>query len=78
MGRPIYTYELADPDFSWLISNFKENNPQHVSIESSNLPIVFISSQSQTTDAGEEKAATFELPPCAEEIDTNSELVGRK
>lgn len=44
MGRPIYNYELSDPDFSWLINNFKETHPEYSLIESSGLPLVFVSS----------------------------------
>ena len=43
MGRPIYPYELSDPDFSWLISNFLETNPEYTAIESTCLPVVFVS-----------------------------------
>jgi len=42
MGRPISPYELSDPDFSWLISNFEENNPQYRKFEYTGLPVVFI------------------------------------
>ncbi len=47
MGRPIYPYELSDPDFAWLISNFQESHPQFLLVESDCLPIVFVES-SQT------------------------------
>ena len=42
MGRPVFPNELADPDFSWLISTFQENYPQYNCIESGSLPVVFI------------------------------------
>ena len=42
MGRPVFTYELGDPDFSWLVSNFQENNPEYTLLESSSLPVVFV------------------------------------
>jgi hypothetical protein len=42
MGRPIYPYELGDPDFSWLISHFQENNPEYKVVENTCLPVVFI------------------------------------
>lgn len=42
MGRPVYTYELSDPDLSWLVSNFQENNPNYILIENSCLPVSFI------------------------------------
>ena len=43
MVRPIYAHEMCDPDFSWLISTFKENHPEYVAVESSCLPIVLVS-----------------------------------
>ena len=42
MGRPIYVYELSDPDFSWLLTTFKESNPGYIAVESSGLPVVLI------------------------------------
>ncbi|RMG39819.1 MAG: hypothetical protein D6719_12415 [Candidatus Dadabacteria bacterium] len=42
MGRPVYPYELSDPDFTWLINNFQENNPDYCPIENSILPVVFV------------------------------------
>lgn len=42
MGRPLYPYELGDPDFSWLLMSFQENNPGWIMVESTNLPVVLI------------------------------------
>jgi len=42
MGRPVYPHELEDPDFSWLLNSFRENNPECTVVESSCLPIVII------------------------------------
>ena len=42
MGRPLYTHELHDPDFAWLISNFREMNPDYTSVEVALLPVIFI------------------------------------
>jgi len=42
MGRPLYPYELGDPDFSWLISHFLETRPEFVLMEASCLPVVFL------------------------------------
>lgn len=50
MGRPLYPYELGDPDFSWLLSSFQENNPGWVMVESTNLPVVLV--QSTTAPLG--------------------------
>ncbi len=47
MGRPVYTYELNDPDFSWLIQSFQENYPEFKAVECSNLPIVFIPQEAE-------------------------------
>ncbi len=61
MGRPLYPYELGDPDFSWLLSSFQENNPGWVMIESTNLPVVMLQS---TTGSLALPAA---LPPAVRE-----------
>ena len=42
MARPVYPHELSDPDFAWLLSTFRENNPEYLPIESSCLAFVFI------------------------------------
>lgn len=42
MGRPVYPYELGDPDFSWLVTNFADQNPQYCQVEISNNPLTFI------------------------------------
>lgn len=44
MGRPVFQYELADPDFSWLISSFQENHPDFSFAETATMPVVFIQS----------------------------------
>lgn len=40
MARPIYTHELIDSDFSWLLNTFKENNPNYICVEAAGLPVV--------------------------------------
>lgn len=42
MARPVYPYELADPDFCWLVTNFQENCPEYVCVDNGTLPVVFI------------------------------------
>ncbi|NMC63227.1 MAG: hypothetical protein GYA55_08660 [SAR324 cluster bacterium] len=42
MVRPIYAHEMCDPDFSWLISTFRDNNPDYMTVESTCLPVVLI------------------------------------
>lgn len=42
MGRPVYPYEITDPDFSWLITSFQEANPGYVVVENTCLPFVLI------------------------------------
>lgn len=42
MGRPIYPYELSDPDFSWLLNTFRESHPEYFLVEDTCLPVVFI------------------------------------
>lgn len=63
MGRPIFNYELGDPDFSWLISTFKENHPEYSFIETTGLPILFISQGKSVTEILEEKTQSdFNVP----------------
>lgn len=50
MGRPVYPYELVDPDFSWLITNFQENFPEYSFVDNSTLPVVFIGERQATVD----------------------------
>jgi hypothetical protein len=40
MARPIFTHELTDADFSWLLSTFKENHPEYIAVEAGGLPVV--------------------------------------
>lgn len=46
MARPIYQHELTDPDFQWLISTYKDGNPDSVVIEVSCLPVVLVRCES--------------------------------
>ena len=78
MGRPIFTFELSDPDFAWLISNFKESHPQYNALESSSLPVVFISSVERSSEAASDGDAEFEVPPTSEAEDKARELSDRK
>ena len=70
MGRPIYVYELSDPDFSWLLTTFKESNPGYVAVESSGLPVVLVGICSPSP----EPVTPFTLPqPEAESLAAKSE-----
>lgn len=42
MARAIYNHEVTDPDYSWLISRFRENNPDYVLIDVSGSPLVLV------------------------------------
>jgi hypothetical protein len=42
MARPIYPHELADPDFQWLISTFRERRCVAFTIEESCLPVILL------------------------------------
>lgn len=62
MGRPIYSYELGDPDFSWLISNFQEHHPDYGVIEHSCLPVVFIEKTGSFKDVCDPEGLALPLP----------------
>ena len=42
MARPIYSYELDDPDFSWLITKYRESHPNCQTVETLSLPVIII------------------------------------
>ncbi|MCB0352765.1 MAG: hypothetical protein KDD64_04545 [Bdellovibrionales bacterium] len=50
MGRPIYPYELNDPDFSWLMNNFRDTHPEYMVVEDSCLPIVLVARHAPLND----------------------------
>jgi hypothetical protein len=62
MGRPIYNYELSDPDFAWLINNFKENHPEYTFVESSGLPVLFVPSSVPLADVTDAAGEQYPLP----------------
>jgi len=55
MVRPIYAHEMCDPDFSWLISTFRDNNPDYMTVESTCLPVVLINFSSPEKETLEEE-----------------------
>jgi hypothetical protein len=42
MARPIYSHEVLDPDFQWLLQNYSENHPHAFVLDSTCLPIVIV------------------------------------
>lgn len=42
MGRPVYPHELTDPDFSWLISSFREAHPDYQLLDVPCMALVFV------------------------------------
>lgn len=42
MARPVYPYELDDPDYYWLVNNFEENNSDYDMYCEGAEPVVFI------------------------------------
>ena len=66
MGRPVYTYELIDPDFSWLLSTFRENNPHYVSVENEFLPVVLLADPDYVESAYVEDLNEKDVPDFSE------------
>ena len=50
MGRPVYPYELADPDFSWLLNSFNDSHPHYIAVQDVGLPVVMV--ELATTSCG--------------------------
>ncbi len=42
MARAVYQCEMNDPDFTWLLSSFRENHPEYYLVESSTYPLVLV------------------------------------
>ena len=65
MARPLYPHEIGDPDFFWLISNFREKHPEYKLIETPGLPVVLVSAggndedQSKSTSPGFANKSSF-------------------
>lgn len=62
MGRAVYSYELDDPDFSWLISKFREEHPNYSLVDSSTLPLTLI----ESVETRAESPASADLVPVTE------------
>ena len=70
MVRPIYAHEMCDPDFSWLITTFRESHPEYVAVESSCLPVILIDLSSRDAQPPAEEQDEFkkdELEDVSEE-----------
>jgi len=58
MARAIYNHEVTDPDYSWLISHFREKNPKYVLVDVTGSPLVLVEGAPETEkqeDSEEEK-----------------------
>lgn len=42
MVRPVYSHELTDPDFAWLITSFNEEFPGYILVDNPGSAVVFI------------------------------------
>jgi hypothetical protein len=42
MARPVYPYEMSDPDFTWLFETFQESHPDYLVVQDSGIPLVLI------------------------------------
>ncbi|MGI6680983.1 MAG: hypothetical protein ACOX3T_05850 [Bdellovibrionota bacterium] len=43
MARVVYPFELSDPDFTWLINNYLEENPNIFTVQTEGCPIILLS-----------------------------------
>lgn len=42
MARPVYPYELSDPDFVWLIETFLEGRSDFITLQEACLPVILL------------------------------------
>ncbi len=80
MGRPIYNYELTDPDFSWLVNSYKENNPKYSFVDTSGVPISFIKLEKslEIKELTEESVEEFKQDNTAKIKEKEQETSGEK
>ena len=57
----MFSYEVSDPDFSWLISTFQEENPDCFCVESGCLPVVLLPQFTPQTVSQEENRNDDEI-----------------
>lgn len=57
MARPVYPYELGDPDFVWLIETFLEGRSDFVTLQEACLPVILF----RKTTHEQENPATLAL-----------------
>jgi hypothetical protein len=71
MARAIFSHELGDPDFQWLLNNFTEQNPTTITVDASCLPIVLVMLTPSEKAAALTNAALPMIPP-AQTADTEA------
>jgi hypothetical protein len=59
MARPVYPYELGDPDFSWLLATFQESNPDYKIVDISCLPLILVKVDKHVSMQPSDAAADF-------------------
>ena len=75
MARPVYPYELGDPDFSWLLATFQEANPDFKLVDVSCLPLTMVKIKGATLS---ENSTDSELDHLAEQTSENDDEVFEK
>ena len=43
MARTVYPFELQDEDFTWLLNNYLEQNPNSFALEVDGCPVILLS-----------------------------------
>lgn len=61
MARAVYSYELDDPDFNWLLMHFELSHPNYIMVQEDALPIVLIKCESEDLSLEEEQSETLLL-----------------
>lgn len=61
MARAIFSHEVVDPDFQWLLTNYAERNPGSFTVDATCLPVVLV----LLTDEERTRTQPFQeaLPP---------------
>jgi len=67
MARPIYSHEVLDPDFQWLLQNYAENHPNAIVLDSTGLPVVIV--------LGDDRAAGARMAPVTPGVPAGEEPI---
>jgi hypothetical protein len=65
MARAVYAHELSDPDFEWLLSNYRERCDRLVQVDGQGMPVTFLNLEGIPIP---KPASPYLIPPPAQAV----------